>query len=106
MHSNTEAYRTWSEQNPIAEVGLESSVVASHGQDDDQEEEEVQNPAQFIRNAAAITAARPLVAEHQPKKQAPATGTVSLPDKGPAPPTLSYEFLASAPRITALVLKR
>lgn len=104
MHSNTDAYRAWSEQNPIAEVGLESSVVTSTHGAGEGDEAEVEDPAQFIRNARMPPLPPPVA---PPSSAGPLKGPpVQVPaDKGPAPPTLSYEFLARAPKITALVLK-
>lgn len=107
MHSNTDAFRTWSEQNPIAEVALESSVVSSSVSAPHVEEPEEENPAQFLfsRPVPPPTTASAQQAGKEPHATMMTTNHSST-DKGPAPPTLSYEFLSRAPKITALVLKR
>jgi len=104
MHSNTDAFQAWCEENPIAEVGLESSVVSASNDADEEQDEEAngfEDPAQFIRNVA-----RPVVVASAPPILTTTTATTAGTDKGPAPPTLSYTFLTRAPKITALVLKR
>lgn len=102
MHSNKEAYQTWSEENPTAEVGLESSVIQGIHNDEEEESgtipmEAENDPVQFLRLRSAPTPPESITT--QPVKQVAS-------DKGPAPPCLSYEFLSRAPRITAMVLKK
>lgn len=106
MHSNTDAFRTWSEQNPIAEVALESSVVSSSSVSAPHvEEPEEENPAQFLFSRP-VPPPSTAPAQQAGKEPAVMMANHSSTDKGPAPPTLSYEFLSRAPKITALVLKR
>jgi hypothetical protein len=106
MHSNTDAFRTWSEQNPTAEIGLESSVVQSAAdvEEETSTTEDFEDPAQFIRNAKPAAAAATTTTTVSATSAAIARPSPA--EKGPAPPMLSYEFLSRAPKITALVLKR
>ena len=99
MHSNKEAYQTWSEENPTAEVGLESSVIQGICNEEEEADavESENDPVQFLRLRSAPTPPESITT--RPVKQVAS-------DKGPAPPCLSYEFLSRAPRITAMVLKK
>lgn len=102
MHSNVEAFQAWSEANPALEIGLESSAVAN---------------ATAPPSAAAASAVEASGNEEELSPEAILMSLASAPpvvlppsaassEKGPAPPCLSYEFLAKAPKITSLVLKR
>lgn len=110
MHSNVEAFQTWSEANPTLEIGLESSVVvngaavpAAHV-DDDEDEEDV--PPEVILMQLASGRNNGPVHLGAGAGDPPPTTTTTSSDKGPAPPCLSYEFLSKASKINSLVLKR
>lgn len=116
MHSNVEAFQAWSEANPTLEIGLESSAVSNaknvaagaitsatlqadeRGDEDD--EEALSPEAILMQLASGKSVTRVPQPQPQPQQQQ------SSSDKGPAPPCLSYEFLAKAPKINSLVLKR
>ena len=114
MHSNVEAFQAWSEANPTLEIGLESSAVSNatnastsataQADEKEDEDEETLSPEAILMQLASGKSA-PRMQSHPPTTTTTTTAAASS-DKGPAPPCLSYEFLAKAPKINSLVLKR
>jgi hypothetical protein len=110
MHSNVEKYRTWSLENPMSEIGPESSVIVT----DFAKMEPTRRPVVDGHETGAAGGGssflpepvRGSLGEFEAPLAAPVAPVTGGGDKGPAPPCLSYEFLSKAPKITSLVLKK
>jgi hypothetical protein len=102
MHSHTDVFSAWSRENPSVELGLESTVISN----------EFRRAAPLCPPPAPPRATDSFLPEPDEvatppavlPKQCASMSPHALGEKGPAPPTLTYEFLSRSPKLSKIAI--